>query len=381
MGEVYFGTGEAFSPEELDDFLNYVFGFNGKDRDFAEMFPQIHRPEAKANRKNLVAAEDGRLLAAVGSYPRTLIVGEERLSVVGIGNVAVHPRTRGRGYMKRLMADALEAMIREGADLSDLGGQRQRYQHFGYEVAGAPVSFRVSPRTAAHYFRGRARRPIAFLPLREGEREDLWDQAYALYEKKLCRIDRSRKEFPLILRTHYRQPQAVLENGRFLGYFTGELGELTLADPADLGGVVCRYAELRGEVTFPVAPWEKAMLREAASFAEEAILAYHAKINVFHFGRTVRAFLKLKASLEKLVDGEMILLIHGFAGGEKLRITVAGGVPAVAEAAPEAIPDAELGQLEAIRFFFGVYSPEREEIPLSRDWFPLPFAVERADHV
>ena len=379
--EIRSGSGEGLETEALRHFLDRVFGFEGVTKGFAQIYPQMYRPGAHPEKQNRILTEDGQLAAAVGSYPRTLIVGDESLQLTGIGNVGVRPESLGRGYMKRLMAESTEEMIRDGADLSDLSGQRQRYQYFGYETAGVPVSFRVTPKNTEHFFRGKEKRPLVFLPLKEGEREDLWDRAFALYEKKLCRIRRSREEFPLILRSHGREPFAVLENGRFLGYFTGELGELTLKDPADLCEVVRHYTEEHGEVIFPMAPWEKALLREAASICEEALLSSRAKISVFHYRKTVGAFLKLKSRLEKLADGRMTLLIRGIAGEEKLRISVREGRPLVEEASEEEKTDAELGHGEAARFFFGIYSPEREALPLARDWFPLPFAVERADHV
>ena len=179
--ELYCGSGEVFSTEEIREFVNMVFGFDGEERDFRTMFPHLYTERARIGAHNLVIAENGSLRAAVGVFPRVLAVGEERLRMVGIGNVAVHPDDRGKGYMRKLLGEALKTMIREGADLSDLGGQRQRYQYFGYDVGGCPPAFRFTPRTTDHLFRGTEPRPLEFFPLTEGEREDLWDQAYALY--------------------------------------------------------------------------------------------------------------------------------------------------------------------------------------------------------
>ena len=63
------------------DFINLVFGFNGRDPDFLKMYPNLYKAEYDPCYNNFVATEDGKLRAAIGVYPRTFsVMGEVLLS-------------------------------------------------------------------------------------------------------------------------------------------------------------------------------------------------------------------------------------------------------------------------------------------------------------
>ena len=102
--------------------------------------------------------------------------------------------------------------------------------------------------------------------------------------------------------------------------------------------------------------------------------------NIFRYRRMTDVLLRFKASREELCDGELSLLIHGFAGDERFRIAVKQNAVAVEEYAGNC--DVELGHLEAIAFLFGLFSARREALsPALRSWFPIPLFAEGADHV
>ena len=92
------------------------------------------------------------------------------------------------------------------------------------------------------------------------------------------------------------------------------------------------------------------------------------------------ACLRFKAAREELCDGELSLLIHGWAGDEAFRLAVRENEVAVGDCAGE--PDIELSHMEAMSLLFGIWSARRAELsPAVRSWFPLPLHVESADHV
>ncbi|MBR5220360.1 MAG: GNAT family N-acetyltransferase, partial [Clostridia bacterium] len=91
MSEMYFGRGNASMRDDYLDFINLVFGFNGNERDFMKILPNLYKEEYDPCYNNFIALEDGKFRAAIGVYPRSFSVMGETLVSHGIGNVAVHP--------------------------------------------------------------------------------------------------------------------------------------------------------------------------------------------------------------------------------------------------------------------------------------------------
>ena len=130
MSEIYKGRGNSAMHADFIDFINYVFGFNGNNQEFIKLLPKLYKPEYLPCENNYVVTEDGKLKAAIGVFPRKLDVMGTVLKVDGVGNVAVHPYSRSKGYMRELLHTAVDEMIASGTDMSDLGGLRQRYGYF-----------------------------------------------------------------------------------------------------------------------------------------------------------------------------------------------------------------------------------------------------------
>ena len=149
---IYYGKGYAGLYDDYMDFINYVFGFNGNSSDFKKLLPKLYRPEDDPAANSYVAVEDGKIKAAIGAFDLDVSVDGEILHTRGIGNVAVHPYARSRGYMRRLMNDAVDDMIRDGIDFSTLGGRRQRYNYFSYDKVGQSVSLSFNSDNMRHTF-------------------------------------------------------------------------------------------------------------------------------------------------------------------------------------------------------------------------------------
>ena len=119
---LYKGRGTPEMYDDLMDFMNYVFGFNGNEKDFKKLLPKLYKPEYDPCYSNYVVTENGKLKAAIGAFDSDLSVDGEILKSRVIGNVAVHPYSRSKGYMKDCMRLALRDMIEDGVDFSILGG-------------------------------------------------------------------------------------------------------------------------------------------------------------------------------------------------------------------------------------------------------------------
>lgn len=77
--------------------------------------------------------EDGRLASALLVHPLDQAVRGRILPMGGIGNVATFPEQRGRGYVRRLMLSALEAMRERGQVVSMVAPFKESfYGRFGY---------------------------------------------------------------------------------------------------------------------------------------------------------------------------------------------------------------------------------------------------------
>ena len=136
--KIYKGRGTADMREDFLDFINLVFGFNGRDKDFLKFLPKLYKEEYAPCENNYVVTENGKLKAAIGVFPRAMQVLDETLSVHGVGNVAVHPNSRSKGYMKDLLYQAVQDMIDSGvvpfraSDLEDANNNLKKNSQSSY---------------------------------------------------------------------------------------------------------------------------------------------------------------------------------------------------------------------------------------------------------
>ena len=375
----YRGRGTPDMYDDLMDFMNYVFGFDGDGKDFKKLLPKLYNREYDPCWSNYVVTEDGKLKAAIGAYDSALSVNGEILKGRGIGNVAVHPYARGKGYMKDCMHLALKDMIADGVDYSILGGQRQRYQHFGYDYGGQQLAIDVD--------RGNLRRAFENVPLDapelkkiSAEESELIAKMHALHASRPMHSVRTPENFFDVARSWRAEVWAVLKDGEFRGYFINDLQELTLVDPADLRDVVRAYVAEHGSAHITLPIWDTGTAAALTEYSGGVSLHHCEMFNILRYRRMTDVLLRFKASRESLGDGELTLLVHGFAGDEKFRIAVKDNAVSVEDT--DAEPDLELGHFDATAFLFGIFSGFRTALtPAVRSWFPLPLFVEGADHV
>lgn len=139
--QIYCGRGSHIPYADYMHLIDLTFGFETPETQFLGLLPKLYREERRPQDSNYVVTEDGSLCAAVGAYDHGLTVCGDTLPCRGIGNVAVHPDYRSRGYMKMAMEAALDDMVRDGIALTSLGGRRQRYQYFSYDRCGPCLNF------------------------------------------------------------------------------------------------------------------------------------------------------------------------------------------------------------------------------------------------
>ena len=370
----------TINREDYIDFANYVFGFNGADRSFEKLLPKLFKEGTNTAEDTFFVKEGNRLAACVGSFPIEFSILGEKLPVRGIGNVAVHPRDRSKGYMKECMYAALDEMVKEGVAFSVLSGRRHRYNHFGYVKCGASMGYSVSRKNLSYVI------PEDYEPalaMRRLERDDpALDELSAIWHARPFHCTRPREMLYDILISWQSEPIGFFEDGKLVGWVIVKDGNAweCIADPKYIPDMLVLLSRIYWHLCYQI-PYHDGDIADAIfPYAETSSTEPELGFNILDYERVLSLLLRLKATYEPLLDGETVVEIEGYAKTERLKIKVSGGVPTV-EATDEA-PDTVFTHLDAMRAFFIDNAPERKHFsPVVRSWLPLPIYIYHADNV
>ena len=391
MSDVIFGRAGPEDRDDCIDFAEFVFSQAHEPHDFLGLLPKLYKPEYFMEGTHYLAKEGGKIKALVGSYPiKYEFDGAQTLPGRGIGAVSVHHRSRSKGYMKVLMNMALEDMKKNGMTFSCLGGQRQRYEYFGYTHAGTRYYFTVREPNIRHTLGNEWKTDLA---LRKVMAEDkiILDQIQAIHDAKKAKLFRDRSRLFDILSSWYANIFAVTEGDRFSGYFVARPGsfdvvEINLNDLSripEIMGLFLRYLKERGgpdSVSVAAAPHETEKITVLSGFAENYRQTTAYQFNILNFESFVKPFLDLGAEQHAIIDGSIILEIKG---SGIFALECKGGKAAISRTT--LAPDLVLNELEAVQFLFNPVSPItsakiRESLFL-RSLLPLPLFFENLDGI
>ncbi|MDE0219409.1 MAG: GNAT family N-acetyltransferase [Spirochaetaceae bacterium] len=365
------------------DLINFVFSHTYGPHDFETMLPKLYRPEPELVRCHWGVREDGALVALAGSYPLTWQVGETALRVAGIGAVATHPRHRGRGLMRAVVGRCVAEARAAGCHLSWLDGLGHRYRHFGYERAGAEVSFQLTERDFA--VAGIDAGGMRFRRLREGDA--LLEQAARLHAGQRVHWRRPPAELPRICASWGGALYAAMEREKLVAYLVAArdrstVTELVAADAATAVRVAAAWRADRSapRVKVAVSPWQHALARRLGALADSTRVQCCGNWQVFDWPAVLAALLAERARSEPLPAGEAVVEI---AGDGRLRLWV-HGAEAVCEPT-DAEPHIRLTAAEALRALGGPLPgafPAPAAVPAALgSWCPLPFHIPSADRL
>lgn len=367
--------------EEYIDFINYVFGFNGKDRSFEKLLPKLFKESKDSASETFFIREGGRLAAAVGSFPIEYSILGEKLPVKGIGNVAVHPRDRSKGYMKECMKAALDEMIADGVSFSVLSGRRHRYNHFGFVKCGVDRAYSVNGTTLA-YVPADGEAELTMQRLRADDTNALAD-ILALWESRPFSCTRPMEELYDIMISWQSAPYVFYEGETFAGWAIIKDDHVWEFVPAKLDYVppmMRLLSTVRWGLDYHIPYFDKAIANAIFPYAENSWTGADLCFNILDYEKMLGLLLRLRSTYEPLLDGEVIVEIDGFAKVERLKLQVVGGIPTVK--ATEDEPSVKLSHLSAMRAFFLEDSPDRNVFsPVVRSWLPLPIYIFHADNV
>ncbi len=382
--ELYFGHGTPEMFDDYMDFINYVFGFNGTAEDFKRLLPKLYKYEYEPAVSSFVATEGGKLKAVIGVFDHDISVCGTRIKTRGVGNVAVHPYTRGGGYMRKLLNMALDEMVSDGVALSVLGGRRQRYNYFSYDKLGQAVTMSFNDDNMRHTF-GKDRNHTIKLVHVKAEDEKILASIKDLAESRPFYAFRESDKYFDILSSWEQKIYAGFEGDTFVGYTVvkgRDMFETLVTNVAKLPEFVCAVYDrlavhsMRIKVPVFLPEYIDAVGRICESYSLEPCKSF----SVLNYKEVVGAFMKLKATYSEMPNGELVLDIDGRGGHERIEIAVSNGNISVEHTEKDA--DITLSHLDAMNLLFASVCPKREQLPIfAKIWLPLPLYLYSTDAV
>ena len=184
---------------------------NGASVHFASLLPKLYGQEACAQPVHTLLLENGTPAGLFALQVSEFQIAGMPLRVGWIGTVCVLPEFRGRGHLAHLMEEADRQLHAQGCALAVLGGQRQRYRRFGYELGGTQWQFTVTARN----LRGLPEPEDASVrPLCEAD----IPQAFRLWKTQPVLGPRTPQTFLWILQSWGCEPLGVWDGGQLAGY-------------------------------------------------------------------------------------------------------------------------------------------------------------------
>lgn len=164
---------------------------------FEQLMPETIRPDKAILDNWYIAVRGAEVVASTQIVAQRFVVAPGiEMRVAGIGQVSCLPDLRGKGMMSGLLNAAIDRMTQDGYHVSILGGDRQRYRRYGWEVAGSARSLSLISRRID----GKAVLPA------EGSRPTRWlgdqpteSRIHQAHQSNISRIIRTPEETHLAL--------------------------------------------------------------------------------------------------------------------------------------------------------------------------------------
>lgn len=367
-------------PEERAayiEFADMVFSNDGSPISFEAAIPKVYGVHVDSADMHYLAVDDEKgIRGLVAVMPNELHVGEETLKIGYIGTVSVHPEARGEGHMKALMRMAIDDMKAAGIDIALLGGQRQRYEYFGFAKGGVGYSVTVGEPNVRHALKNVDVSDISFEEIGHGS---LWaDAAHEMFERQAIRYHRNRTKFVDICSNYHCRPWAILCEGRFSGYLICNrdmdgiveilVESMDVLDKAIKAWII-KHDLKRVRLTLPM--WQTEMLKHLGSYAGDTSYGMRVQSSIYHPRRVLKAMLAAKAKYAKLENGSMTLNVEG----DCFTVSVCDGVVSVTDGPETSVC---LNTLEATQLFAYPFDYDGR-IDMPDGWFPLPLYEEAPD--
>ncbi len=360
--------------QELIRFVNLIF-----NEDFTTLLPKVYRNHPQMAQTHHIITENGGIKAALCSYPFSLYIAGKILKLRGIGSVCVPPDSRGKGYMRELMANAIREAIEDGTDMLCLDGQRQRYEYFGFGEAALRMEFLVTPINRRHY-KDISSEGIQIIPLVHNTK--YLSACKQLHDGQLLYVERPEEFFCDILANWYGEGWVILSADNFIGYASilknkNEIQELILVHDAPVLPVIFKLVEFCGDnVTFLATCQQRELISALNQVSESSAICGREMINILNFPRVLEALFTYKGNLSKIYDGNFVIDITELGCYE---IIVENGTVHVQKTKKSAA--LSLPKIQMTTWLFLPVNLLQYKTALEQNWFPLPIVLPRTDMV
>lgn len=370
------------SYNELLDLYNLVFTRkNGRLMNFEKELPLIWVKDDSYFNRHFAIREDGKLVSAVGVYPINIEIMGEKLRFVNIGNVATHPSYEGKGYMKTLMAKAMEYIQSEGIDCIRLGGLRQRYNNYGFDACGQTINFTLTERNI-NLRLSNVEKNVEFREVRIDDEKEI---------KKIIQLNKGKvtisydgeneiRDTFLALTVWQNRVYTAYKDGNLIGYISvfqsgNQLGKIVSIDNSSFLSILVSWQNyVKRELHFSIAPWEKEKINSLYPIVEGCYTSAPSLFKVLNYEKLISSLLKLKASYSKIANGEFVINIEDY-GNILIKVD---GENILCEKTNKK-PNISLNCFDALRFLFGPLNPEYFGEGINNGWFPLPLSWNTQD--
>ena len=360
---------------DLIDFGNFVFSQSSRPHDFKTLLPKMYGDNAIDNMESChyVALQDGKIKGMVAALPIKYHVLGEVLNMRFVGTVSTHPYSRGEGHMIKTMEMMINDAKDSGVDILALGGQRQRYNYYGFEKAGIVYYFGINGSNIRHAYRNIDASGYEFVELKASDKENL-DFCFDLYSKQPVYGERPKDKFLEYMHSWNSSCKVIFKDGERIGYSYGNGRELMLVDDEKylLPVIKALYNADKFGGTLEVPSYCTERIKLIRNHCEVCHIQPCEMIYVINWERVLNAFFGLALSYRKLDDGKVTVKIDD----EIFSIEVTGGRAAIAKTNAE--PQYVMTSMEAKRRFFALDLLALDDENF-HNWLPLPFYMNGAD--
>ncbi|HOJ31013.1 MAG TPA: GNAT family N-acetyltransferase [bacterium] len=136
------------SKKEYEKIMQFLEESYDHSRGFFYVnYPQVMSKDTMDCDNIFLIREKNKIASLVSIFPQKVYLHGRQVNIGGIGSVSTHHDCRNRGYMKILMDFCIDEMKKRNYAFSILGGDRQRYNFWGYEICGTNAVITFSQRS------------------------------------------------------------------------------------------------------------------------------------------------------------------------------------------------------------------------------------------
>lgn len=373
--------------QNLMDFINYVFGFNGSTTSFPLYLPRLHKEKYEPTAKTTVIKDDNKYLACATflSYNVHVLNGKYRLGT--IGNVAVHPNERNKGYMKEIMDSVILEALNDNVDAISLTGMRERYKNYFFDNAGISYNYHLEKNEIKKYLTKNNIKlnKIKVLKVKENDLEEI-EKSYLLVKTLTHRASRKRNEYFDIMNGMNGRLYHFYFNKTFIGYAVYHeneslISEINVTNPKYLSSTIISLLDYvdKENVDLTLPPFKINHIDILNKIADYYYISNSAKFLIVNFEKLINLYLNLKASYMTLDNTDFIVKINGFKYQENLHVCVKDNNVLVEHTTNK--ENFTLSYFEAVEFFFSSISVLRLTNKYVKNLFPLPLYISKIDNI